>query len=157
MKKLLLIGGVIVVIFAAIFILSKQAETKKLKDNPYGTEDLHPSTINLLGNENYSNITLPEDVFKKIESGDSVTVYYFHPQCQYCMEMTPRLMPIAKDVGVSIPQYNLLEFGELVKTPPYSINSWPVLVHYDNGEEVERMEGLQSEEHIRNFLTKFEH
>lgn len=152
MKKLLAIGGIIVVIFALIVVLSKQSNKENLKDNPYGTENLKQSTIDLLGNENYNNIILPEDLEKKIAAGDEVTAYFFSPECGYCMEMTPVLMPIANELNEEIYQFNVLEFNK--QAEPYNIKSTPTLVHYKDGMEVGRIEGAHPEENIRLFFEK---
>ncbi|MBO0589214.1 thioredoxin family protein [Sporosarcina sp. E16_8] len=163
MKKLLIIGGAIVAVFILIVVLSNKADETKMKDNPYGTDKLSKSTIDLIGNENYSNIVKPDDLFKKIEAGESVTVYYFHPECQFCMQMTPVMMPIAKEMGADVLQYNMMEFGDLVgKGTDYEILSWPQLVHYENGEKVGSIAGYdnlnkeESEKTIRAFFTEFE-
>jgi thioredoxin 1 len=154
LKKLLIIGGTIIAIFILIVVLSNKSNQAKLKYNPYGTENLANSTIDLIGNENYSNIVLPDDLFKKIEDGESVTAYYFHPECQYCIQMTPVMMPIAKEMDVNVQQFNMLEFGQQAKA--YGIESWPTLVHYEDGKEVGRMVGAQPEENIRAFFNEFE-
>lgn len=154
MKKLLLIGGVVVVIFVLIVVLSNKSDETKLKDNPYGTDRLDQSSVNLIGNENYDNIILPDELAKKIEAGESVTAYFFSPQCSYCLEMTPVMMPIAKDMGVTVHQYNLLEFKS--EAVPYAIQSTPTLVQYKDGEEVGRAVGAQPEENIRAFFNEYE-
>ncbi len=157
MKKLLIIGGVIVAIFILIIVLSNKSNESKLKDNPYGTNNLKKATIALIGNENYNNIVLPDALLKTIKSGESVTAYYFSPECGYCMEMTPVMMPIAKEMGVNVLQYNMLEFGDKVNgTTTYDIQQWPTLVHYKDGKEVGRMSGAQPEENIRAFFNEFE-
>jgi thioredoxin 1 len=154
LKKLLIIGGIIIAIFILVVVLSNKSNETKLKDNPYGTENLAKSTIDLIGNENYSNIVLPDTLFKKIEAGEPVTAYYFHPECQYCMQMTPVMMPIAKEMDVNVQQYNMLEFGQ--QAAAYGIESWPTLVYYEDGKEVGRMVGAQPEENIRAFFNEFE-
>ncbi|NYF25981.1 co-chaperone YbbN [Sporosarcina sp. JAI121] len=157
MKKLLIIGGVIIAIFVLVVVLSNKSNESKLKDNPYGTKNLAQPTIDLIGDENYNNIVLPDTLFKQIEDGKSVTAYYFHPECQYCMQMTPVMMPIAKEMGVNVQQYNMLEFGDRVgMDTEYKIESWPALIHYKDGKEVGRMVGAQPEENIRAFFNEFE-
>ena len=136
MKKLLIIGGAIVAVFILIVVLSNKADETKLKDNPYGTEKLSKSTIDLIGNENYNNIVLPDTLFKKIEDGESVTAYYFHPECQYCMQMTPVLMPIAKEMDVNVQQYNMMEFAHK-QLLTESINGQ----HSDNTRIVKKSDG----------------
>lgn len=155
MKKLLIIGGVIVAIFVLIVVLTNQSNKEKLKDNPYGTDNLSKSTIALIGNENYNNIVLPEDLYDKVSSGESVTAYFFSPECQYCQQMTPILMPLAKEEGIHIYQFNMLEFGK--EAQPYGVKSWPTLIHYEDGKEVGRMSGLPNnpEEDIKAFFDRY--
>lgn len=154
MKKLLIIGGIVIVFFVAIIALTNASNKSKLKDNPYGTDNLAKSTIDLIGNENYDSIVLPDAVDKKIDSGEPTTVYFFHPECHYCMEMTPILMPIAKEEGVKVNQYNMLEFGQQAKDK-YGIDQWPALVQFENGKEVGRLVGLQPEENIHEFFNTY--
>ncbi|MCM3639413.1 thioredoxin family protein [Sporosarcina luteola] len=156
MKKLLIIGGVIIAIFALIVVLNTQSNKEKLKDNPYGSKNLKQATIDLIGNKNYSNIVLPDELYEKVSSGESVTAYFFSPECSYCMEMTPILMPIAKEKGIHVYQYNMLEFEK--EAQPYGITSWPTLIHYEDGKEVNRSVGLpvNPEEDIRAFFDEYD-
>lgn len=154
MKKLLTIGGIIIAVFVLIIVLTNQSNKSKLKDNPYGTNKLDPATIDLIGNENYNNIILPEDLEKKIESGDSVTAYFFSPTCEYCKKMTPVLMPIAKELNIDIFQYNLLEFHPLAGG--YGLEGTPTLIHFNDGKEVDRLYGAAPEGHIREFFANYE-
>lgn len=156
MKKLLLIGGIIIVIFGLIVFLNKQSNETKLKDNPYGTKDLKQSTIGLIGDKNYNNIVMPEDLYEKVSSGEEVTAYFFSPECQYCMKMTPILMPIAEKNEIQVYQYNMLEFSK--EAQPYGITSWPTLIHYKDGKEVARSVGLPEspKEDIQAFFDKYD-
>ena len=154
MKKLLVIGGVIIAIFVLIFVLSNKADESKLKDNPYGTDNLKKSTVNLIGDKNYNNIILPDELDKKVKAGESVTAYFFSPECSFCLEMTPILMPIAKDMDVTVHQYNLLEFGS--EATPYGIESTPTLIQFKDREEVGRLVGAHPEENIRAFFDEYE-
>lgn len=153
MKKLLAIGGVIVIIFILIIVLVNKSNETKLKDNPYDTDELRDSTINLIGNKNYSNIILPAELEKKISSGDAVTAYFFSPECGYCLEMTPVLMPIADDMDVHVEQYNLLEYTK--EAAAYNIEATPTLIYFKDGVEVNRMVGAQSESSIRSFFSEY--
>lgn len=150
MKKLLAIGGIIVVIFVLILVLNNQSNKGKLKDNPYGTDNLQQATIDLIGDENYNNIILPEELSEKVKSGEPVVAYFFSPLCSYCKEMTPVLMPIAKQMDVEVDQYNLLEFGN--EASPYHVEATPTLIYFNNGEEVGRMVGGQPAENIEAFF-----
>ena len=109
MKKMLIIGGVVLAIFALIIVLTQMSKSEKLANNPYDTDDLDPATIDQLDDENYQNIALPDEVNKQIQSGEPTTVYYFSPTCSHCQATTPVLMPVAEDMDVDVLQYNLLE------------------------------------------------
>jgi len=158
MKKLLAIGGVIVIVFVLIVVLSNKSNETKLKDNPYETDNLKTSTINLIGDENYNNIILPKDLEKKIKSGDDVTAYFFSPECPHCIATTPVLMPVAKDLGIEVHQFNLLEFG--ADAGPYGIEGTPTLIHYKDGKEVDRLYGgaptdTDGEKYFIDFFNKY--
>ena len=155
MKKLLAIGGVIVVIFILIIVLTNKSNETKLADNPYGKDNLQQSTISLLDNESYQSIALPEEIDKKIKSGEPTTVYFFSPECEHCLDMTPRLMPIADDYDAEVYQYNVLEFEKELK-PEYNITAWPALVHYKDGKEQGRTIGSQPDDQIKAFFDEFE-
>ncbi|MGM0899309.1 MAG: thioredoxin family protein [Bacillota bacterium] len=152
MKKLLIIAGVVLAIFALIVFLTNQSQNEKLADNPYGTDDLNPATIDQLDDENYQNIALPEEVNEQIQSGDPTTVYFFSPTCQYCQETTPVLMPVAEDMDVDVLQYNLLEYEQ--GWSDYALEATPTLVHYENGQEVARWTGAQPKENIEQFFQE---
>ena len=66
MKKLVIIGAAVVLLFAAIIVLTNMSNSDKMKDNPYDTDNLQQSTIDLLDDENYQNIILPDDLQAKI-------------------------------------------------------------------------------------------
>lgn len=152
MKKMLLIGGVVLAIFALIIVLTQMSQKEKLASNPYDTDNLDPATINQLNDENYQNIVLPAELEEQIASGDPTTVYFFSPTCIHCQNTTPILMPVAEDMDVDVLQYNLLEYDQ--GWQQYMIQSTPTLVHYENGEEVARWVGAQPKENIERFFTE---
>jgi len=153
MKKLLVIGGVIIAIFALIIVLNNQSNKTKLSgNNPYGTSDLDQATIDQLDDPNYQNIILPEELEEKIASGEPVTAYFFSPTCPHCKEMTPVLMPVADDMGVDIVQYNLLEFEQ--GWQQYGIEATPTMIHFKDGKEVNRTVGSMPKENIELFFNE---
>ncbi|HSO57693.1 MAG TPA: thioredoxin family protein [Paenisporosarcina sp.] len=151
MKKLLIIGGIIVAVFALIIVLNNMSNDNKLADNPYGTNDLEQETIDQLNDENYQNIILPDELTAKVESGEPVTAYFFSPKCVYCKAMTPVLMPIVAEMDADIVQYNVLEFEQ--GWGDYELEATPTMIHFEDGKEVSRMVGNQPEENIKTFLS----
>lgn len=152
MKKLLIIGGVIIAVFVLLIVLTNMSNDKKLADNQYQTNDLKQETIDLLNDENYQSIILPEDLKAKIESGEPVTAYFFSPTCSHCRAMTPVLMPIAEEMNVDIVQYNVLEFEQ--GWNDYNFDSTPTMIHFEDGQEVSRTVGNQPKENIETFFNE---
>lgn len=151
MKKLAIIGAAVVFLFAAIIVLTNMSNSDKMEDNPYDTDNLQQATIDLLDNENYQNIILPDDLQAKIDSGQGVFAYMFSPVCSYCLEFTPTLMAVAEQEDVQIDQLNVLEYGNAGTT--YQITETPTLVYFENGEEVTRLVGNHDEESVRQFFA----
>ncbi|MCH7322784.1 thioredoxin family protein [Solibacillus sp. MA9] len=151
MKKLAIVGAVVVLLFAAIIVLTNMKNADKLKDNPYETEELRQSTIDLLDDKNYQNIILPDALADKIASGEGVVGYFFSPECSHCKNYTPKMMPIAKDLGIQVDQLNVLEFQEAWNT--YNITATPTMIYFENGEEVARVEGDAPDATTRDFFN----
>ncbi|NLY79053.1 MAG: thioredoxin family protein [Lysinibacillus sp.] len=152
MKKLGIIAAVVVILFAIVIVLTNMANKSKLENNPYGTNNLKQTTIDLLDDPNYQNIILPDALEEKIASGEPVVAYLFSPECSYCKEMTPRLMPIAEEMDVHIDQLNVLEFESA--WDDYHLDSTPTLIYFEDGKEVERMVGAHPDENIRLFFEE---
>lgn len=151
MKKVIIFGSAIVILFIAIALLTNASQTQKIEGNPYGKDDLDTATIDILDDPNYQNLILPEELEEQLENGEEVTVYFFSPQCEFCLEATPRLVEVADEVNVDIKQYNLLEFEQ--GWNDYNIRSTPTLIHFENGEEVDRLLGAAPNEEFEAFLS----
>ena len=151
MKKLVIIGAAVVLLFAAIIVLTNMSNSDKMKDNPYDTDNLQQSTIDLLDDENYQNIILPDDLQAKIESGEGVFAYMFSPECGHCMNFTPKLMNVAEQEDIQIDQLNVLEYENAWTT--YQLQGTPTLIYFENGEEVTRLYGDKDENSIRQFFA----
>ena len=151
MKKLVIIGAAVVLLFAAIIVLTNMSNSDKMKDNPYDTDNLQQSTIDLLDDKNYQNIILPADLQAKIESGEGVFAYMFSPECGHCMNFTPKLMNVAEQEDIQIDQLNVLEYENAWTT--YQLQGTPTLIYFENGEEVTRLYGDKDENSIRQFFA----
>ncbi|MFJ8263502.1 thioredoxin family protein [Rummeliibacillus sp. NPDC094406] len=146
---LLIIGFIIIAAFGVLYFITKSDEDK-LANNPYGKTDLNPATVDILKDKNYQNIILPDQLEKKIASGKETMVYFFKSDCIHCHKITPILMPLAKDMGVHIDQFNLLEFEQ--GWDQYSIEGTPTLVYYKDGKEQLRVVGEQTEDTFKKFF-----
>ncbi len=150
MKKLGIIGAVVVALFALVIVLTVVSNNSKLKDNPYDKDDLRQSTIDLLDDKNYQSIILPGALEDKITSGEKTIAYLFSPECGHCKNFTPKLMNVANDLDLQIDQLNVLEYRNT--WDQYRITGTPTLIYFENGLEVARIHGDHPEEDIRAFF-----
>ena len=150
MKKLGIIGAIVVALFALIIVLTVLSNNSKLANNPYDTDDLNQATIDLLDDENYQGIILPEALEDKISSGEKTIAYLFSPLCAYCKNFTPKLMAVANEYDLEINQLNVLEYE--YTWDQYRISGTPTLIYFENGLEVVRISGDYPEEDIRAFF-----
>lgn len=150
MKKLGIIGGAVVLLFVAIIVLTNMSNEDKLEKNPYGTENLKQSTIDLLDDKNYQNIITPGALQEKIATGEPVFAYMFSPECGHCLNMTPKLMSVAKDLDIQIDQLNILEYEK--GWQEYNLEATPTLVYFNGGAEVNRLVGDYDKDSIHQFF-----
>ncbi|MBB6283862.1 thioredoxin family protein [Geobacillus subterraneus] len=150
MKKLLIFGGIIVALFAAIAFVTLYEQKEAAKNNPYQKNELHPATIDQLDDPNYQNIILPDELNKQLADGKSVTVYFYSPTCPHCRRTTPIVVPLTKQLGIDLKLFNLLEFED--GWDAYHIEATPTIVHYENGKETKRMEGYHDEQTFRQWF-----
>lgn len=121
-------------------------------NNIYKKKDVHPATRKQLDNPLYQNIILPKELDKQIKDSKEITVYFYSPTCHHCKETTPIVVPISKDMGVNLKQFNLLEFKDGWKE--YDIVGTPTIIHFSNGKEKGRIMGIQSEEKFKKWFEK---
>lgn len=147
--------SIIFSLFAILVILNHQSGEKKIqKNDPYGTAELKPSTIDTLDDKNYQNIVSPNVLSKKIQSGKPVFAYLFSPECPHCQNFTPNLMKKSKALNVYIDQLNILEYNEAGNT--YKVEGTPTLIYFNKGKEVNRLVGDYSDrlDELTNFLKQ---
>ena len=153
MKKVLIFLGIIILLFGSLAFLTNRQNSEKIsEDNPYKKSSLHPETVALLNDKNYQNIILPEELDQKLADQGEATVYFFQSTCGYCKQATPILSPLAKELGIDLVQYNLLEFEQ--GWDDYAIEATPTIVQYKDGKEVARISDLRKESEYRQWFTE---
>lgn len=87
-----------------------------------------------------------------LDAGGTVLVDFWAPWCGPCRMQTPILEKLAQSgVGAKIVKVNTDENGDIANT--YGINSIPTLIIFKNGQEVERMVGVQPENVLKPKLS----
>lgn len=164
LKKLLIYSSIIILLFAVLYVLNKQTDKAANQSlaapaqELYGTtpDNLYPATRDQLNDENYQKIILPDELERQLQDGEDKLVYFFHPTCGYCQETTPILEELAEETETDYVQFNVWEFED--EREKYNIQTWPVLVYYEDGKEVERITGGitddEQRDQYRSFLEK---
>lgn len=149
---MLVIVGVIVVLFIGLILANNYKNNQAMdgKKNPYDKEELHQLTIDQLEDPNYQNQITPNELSKKLDEKEDVTVYFYSPDCIHCQRTTPVLVPLTEELDVDVKKLNLLEYKN--EWQVYGIEGTPTLVHFENGKEVARITGEQDESTLRTFL-----
>ncbi|MFD1360997.1 thioredoxin family protein [Lentibacillus salinarum] len=154
-KKMLIIIGSVIVLFAALYFVIDYKNQQAIgdNDNPYGKDDLEQATVDQLDDPNYQNQLLPEELSEKLDNGEDMVVYFYDPTCPHCQELTPRLVPLTDEMGVDMKKLNLLEFQDA--WGQYGIESTPTLIYFEDGEEADRINGAQPNDMFRAFFNEY--
>jgi thioredoxin 1 len=129
-KKLLMFGLTVVVLFGALFFV---VQYQKSQNKNY-----------------YGNQITPDNLQAALNEGEEKTIYFYSPECVHCQEATPIVVPLAEDLGVNLEKVNVLEYPEA--WDQYQIEGTPTIKHYVNGEEVAKIEGAKSESQFKEFF-----
>ncbi|MCE7793532.1 thioredoxin family protein [Salipaludibacillus sp. CUR1] len=152
MKKLIIFGGIVILLFGAITFITSFQNEQRSEGNPFGKDRLHSETIDQLDDPLYQNIILPEELDEKLQAGEDATVYFYSGRCEACNQASPVLIPKAEELDVDLHLYNVLEFEQ--GWNDYDIEGTPTVIHFDNGEEAARITGLHEEETYEQFYRQ---
>lgn len=147
--------SVILLLFVALYFLVdyKNKQAVNNNGNPYGKDNLRQETIDQIDDPLYQNQITPDKLAEKLKNKEDATVYFYSPTCIYCQRTTPVLVPLTEELNIDLLKFNLLEFEKEMKT--YSIEGTPTLIHFEDGEEVGRVDGERSKEEFNAFFEEF--
>lgn len=146
LKKIVIIVSVIIAIFIALAVITNIQQKQKSEGNPFGKSKIHPATQEQLDDPLYQNIILPEELEKKLDNGESATIYFYKSDCPACKMTSPVVVPMAQEMEINLEMYNLLEFKQ--GWDYYNIHSTPTLIHFEDGKEVSRLENYHQDESV---------
>lgn len=136
MKKMLIFGGIIIVLFAAIFAVT-QTEKKNASTDEKGY---------------YSNKISLEDLNKNIEDKKEQTIYFYQTSCVHCQKVSPIVVPLAKDLNVDMKVIDIENLNE--PWDKYNIQGTPTIIHFKDGKEVSRISGEQSKDKFKEWFEQ---
>ncbi|RFB48144.1 thioredoxin family protein [Bacillus sp. dmp10] len=136
MKKMLIFGGIIIVLFAAIFAVTQMEKKNASTDEK----------------DYYSNKISLEDLNKNIEDKKVQTIYFYQTSCVHCQKISPTVVPLAKDLNVDMKVIDIENLNE--PWDKYNIQGTPTIIHFKDGKEVSRISGEQSKEKFKEWFEQ---
>ncbi|PEA92734.1 thiol reductase thioredoxin [Bacillus cereus] len=154
MNKVYKIGAIVTtlcVVCIAIFTLTKNESVNPETVTPNKTIVSAAETKGSI--ENIKDIS-EEELKQKIQSHEEFIAYYYQPTCHYCKKAAPDINNMSKKhdrtiyrIDISTPE-NQSAFQE------FDIPGTPVVVAYNRGEEIERLEGAVSAATYDGFFAR---
>ncbi|WJE53451.1 thioredoxin family protein [Bacillus cereus] len=136
MKKMLIFGGIIIVLFVAIFAVTQmEGENKEKKEKNY-----------------YTNKITSSDIRKNNEEKKEQTVYFYQTGCHYCEKVSPIVVPMAKDMNIDMKVIDI--FYDEKAWDDYKIEGTPTIIHFKDGKEVNRIKGEQSKDAFEKWFKE---
>ncbi|MBU5220186.1 thioredoxin family protein [Bacillus albus] len=147
MKKMLIFGGIIIALFAAIFAVTQMEEknaTSQKIDNATGSTTNDP--------DYYTNKISFSDLQKNLKEKKEETVYFYQTSCVHCQKLSPVVVPMAKDLNVDMKVMDI----EKIDAPwdEYKIKGTPTIIHFKDGKEVSRISGEQPKDKLKEWLEQ---
>jgi len=154
MKKIYKIGAVITtlcVIGITIFTLTKN---ESVNPETVTQNKTIVSAAETTGSPKNIRDISKEELKQKIQSHEEFIAYYYQPTCHFCKKTAPDINSMSKKhdrtiyrIDISTPE-NQSAFQE------FDIPGTPVVVAYNRGEEVERLEGVVSAATYDGFFAR---
>ncbi|ONG73326.1 thiol reductase thioredoxin [Bacillus cereus] len=133
-KKIAILGliGAICTMIFAFFTLNQYGVQANEKQ-----EATNEITINQLDDKIYNN---------------EAFIYFYKPDCPYCKKANNDIFKAAKDANVELYQIDLSKKENKRLWQDYNIGGTPTIIHFNKGEEFERIEGAVQYKAFRNFF-----
>lgn len=148
MKKRLVITLVFVV-SVIVTVLLVVLPDRSHKEKTENEETQHSVDLQ----QYYKNSIGLDELQEKLNSDESVLVYFYSPQCPYCIAMTPLLMQVVEEKHINIALVDVLENQDVWNT--YNLIGTPTTIYFQNGKEVDRMEGFVPKDTIKSFIDYY--
>lgn len=136
MKKMFLFGGIVVLLLAALFMVTSMEE-KQVSNDP---------------KDYYTNKTSVDELKTNLKEGKDQTIYFYQTSCTHCQKVSPIIVPMTKDMGID------MKVLDLEKEPDgwdeFKIEGTPTIIRYKDGKEVSRISGEKSKDTFEKWFTE---
>lgn len=142
-KISLLILGLSIVAASGAGIFLQHQQTEKSANR--SAANTHTEVDNL-----FQNRIFEEDLKQKMQTGEDFYVLFYHPECPFCQRAAPLAFSASSSTGKTLYSVNINP--ELSKG--LRIQGTPTIIHFQGGEESDRLEKLRSYEEYQAYFSK---
>ncbi|MCU4959597.1 thioredoxin family protein [Bacillus cereus] len=154
MKKVYKIGAIVTTLCVACIVIFTFTKNESVNPETVTPNKTIVSAAETKGSPKIIKDISKEELKQKIQSHEEFIAYYYQPTCHYCKKAAPDINTMSKKhdrtiyrIDISTPE-NQSAFQE------FDIPGTPVVVAYNRGEEVERLEGAVSAATYDGFFAR---
>lgn len=154
MKKIYKIGAIVSTLCLAGIVIFTLTKNESINPENVTRNQTVVSAAETKGSPKNIKDISKEELKQKIQSHEEFIAYYYQPTCHFCKKAAPDINSMSKKhdrtiyrIDISTPE-NQSAFQE------FDIPGTPVVVSYNRGEEVERLEGAVSAATYDGFFAR---
>ncbi len=154
MKKIYKIGAIVSTLCLAGIVIFTLTKNESVNPETVTQNQTIVSAVETKGSPKNIKDISKEELQQKIQSQEEFIAYYYQPTCHYCKKAAPDINSMSKKhdrtiyrIDISTPE-NQSAFQE------FDIPGTPVVVAYNRGEEIERLEGAVSAATYDGFFAR---
>ncbi len=144
---IIIIGFALLVVSAFWFFGSAEDNVENteaaLQINPGSNAEVDPEVLQLFNTEN-DKLILPDELETLLVEEEIFSIYFFSPTCPSCAGSAPSIVEASEEIGVPMRMYDLVEFEE--GNEQFKIEEAPTVIVFEDGVEITRFEGHETEE-----------
>ncbi|PER90302.1 thioredoxin family protein [Bacillus cereus] len=154
MKKVYKIGAIVTTLCVACITIFTLTKNESVNPDTVTPNQKMVSAAETKGSPKNIKDISKEELKQRIQSHEEFIAYYYQPTCHYCKKAAPDIDSMSKKhdrtiyrIDISTPE-NQSAFQE------FDIPGTPVVVAYNRGEEIERLEGAVSAATYDGFFAR---
>ncbi|MFC5775427.1 thioredoxin family protein [Ectobacillus antri] len=134
MKKMVIFTLILVALLGAIAFVSTQEKKSDSKA------------------EYYQNSVSLNELDKLVKDKKDLIVYFYQTSCVHCARVSPVIVPMTKDMGIDMKVIDLQKYQ--AGWDSYKITGTPTVIHFKDGQEVDRIQGEQEKDTFKQWFEK---
>ncbi|MFD3218924.1 thioredoxin family protein [Bacillus sp. BR_7a] len=154
MKKVYKIGAIVTTLCVACIIIFTLTKNGSVNPETVTPNKTIVSAAETKGSPKNIKDISKEELKQKIQSHEEFIAYYYQPTCHYCKKAAPDINSMSKKHDRTIYRIDISTSENQSAFQEFDIPGTPVVVAYNRGEEIERLEGAVSAATYDGFFAR---